>query len=81
MANGNECIWVKMKGKVKFGNDEKIKFVGLGKVWDRERNFVGYSEKEDDSHLPGWCYVLLFSMCEPVIISESVLFNCKSTCY
>ena len=31
----------KMKSRGKLGNDEKVKFVGLKKVWDGEGKLVG----------------------------------------
>ena len=30
-----------MKNRGKLGNDGKVKFMGPGKVWDRERKLVG----------------------------------------
>ena len=31
---------VKMESRGKLSNDEKVKFIGSWKVWDRERKFV-----------------------------------------
>ena len=39
--NENECNGAKMKSRGKLGNDEKVKFVGSGKMRDWERKFVG----------------------------------------
>ena len=34
-------VGVKIESEGKLDNDEKVKFVGPGKVWDEERKLVG----------------------------------------
>ena len=51
MYNGNkniiDCKEVKMESGCKLGNNEKVKFVGSGKVWDGERKLVGLMIHEE----------------------------------